>query len=146
MRRRVALIGSRNWPIQKQHMVRQYIYTLEKGTVVLTGNDRGVQSYASEWCGRRFLELITIPVDYFKDGGEAQLVRDRVLIDDANFLTAFWDGKDPLTYRAIEYAEKRWMPVMVFLPRRLPPERDPGLTLIIEAQFDRICSVANIDV
>lgn len=100
---RVAVIGSRefdNFDLLKSTLDNYYISKLVSGGA--DGADHMGEMYAVE---NRIKTLIFRP-DYDKHGQKAPIIRNKAIIDNSDFVIAFWDGKSKGTKYAIDYAKK----------------------------------------
>jgi len=106
----VAVIGSRTiWPSD-----RDIELALPKGTdVIVSGGAAGADTRAAEY-GRRFnIPVQTFLPEYQKFGKRAPLIRNRKIVDAADYLVAFWDGTSRGTVRTIRLAEQKGIPVKI---------------------------------
>ena len=61
------------------------------------------------------IPLIEFKPDYIKYGQRAPLVRNRWIVEGADQVLAFWDGKSRGTMHTVEYAKKLGKPVRIVL-------------------------------
>lgn len=120
---RVAIVGSRDYP--DLVAVRDFVGALPPGTVVLSGCARGVDSIAEDAARLCGLEFVGYPVS--REGlppfpnGRAEfrvraLQRNRRMVDDADYVVAFWDGKSTGTAYTINYARRKGLRCLVLTP------------------------------
>lgn len=122
---RVAIVGSRRFASEDvanawEHVVRGYVKRLPQGTVVVSGGAIGVDSWAEDEAKRRGLETNIFPVD--KSGlpidqrerriefAKRAYARNQKIVDDADILVAFWDGKSGGTADTVARARRSKMP------------------------------------
>ena len=102
---KVAVIGSRNL------FVRDLSKYLPVGTTeIVSGGARGVDTSAREYANTNGIPLKEFLPDYSKHGKGAPLVRNIVIINYADVVLAFWDGKSKGTLSVIEYCKKSFTP------------------------------------
>ena len=75
-------------------------------TEVVSGGARGVDSVAARYAREHGLKLTEFLPDYDRYGRGAPLVRNRLIVDYADLVIAFWDGKSRGTKYVIDYCEK----------------------------------------
>ena len=100
---RVAVVGSRDYP--KLHEVKEYIATLGRGDVIITGGARGVDRMAEACAKERQLSVVVHYPDWNKYGKAAGPIRNEIIVKDCDILVAFWDGTSRGTANAIQLAK-----------------------------------------
>lgn len=97
---KVAVIGSRNiFAID----IGMYI---SDGDEIVSGGASGVDSCAAEYAKNNGLKLTVFLPQYDRYGRAAPIVRNKKIVDYADKIVAFWDGKSKGTLSVIKYAEK----------------------------------------
>ena len=104
---KVAVIGSRGL-----HVDHLEDYLPEGTTEIVSGGARGVDSCARKYALRHGLKL----TEYEKYGRGAPLRRNITIIEYADLVLAFWDGKSRGTNYVIDNCKKRNIPVAVYRP------------------------------
>ena len=106
---KVAVIGSRS------------IVTADIGTYIsdadeiVSGGAIGVDSCAAEYAKKNGLKLTVFLPQYERYGRAAPIVRNKTIVDYADKVVAFWDGKSKGTLSVIKYAEKTGKPCEIIL-------------------------------
>jgi predicted Rossmann fold nucleotide-binding protein DprA/Smf involved in DNA uptake len=112
---RVAIVGSRNYA--REDAVRSYVAALPAGTIVISGGARGVDTWAedaAESCGLiRILVLAAWMTRIGTRDYRAGKARNPIIVELAERVVAFWDGRSPGTAHTIETARKAGKPVEV---------------------------------
>lgn len=103
----VAIIGSRN--------LNPKINLTFTPTSIISGGAKGVDQAAKHYARANNIVFVEYLPDYKKHGRGAPLIRNKQIIDEADRVVAFWDGKSRGTLFGIEYAKKRNKPVEVFI-------------------------------
>lgn len=117
---RVAIVGSRDYPNLEQ--VRQFVRALAQKyprAEIVSGGARGVDQAAQDegiQCG---LVVTPIPAEwdkYKRSNGKnpAGMIRNQVIVDNADIVVAFWDGKSRGTKHTIDTARKDGKQVYVY--------------------------------
>ncbi len=128
--KKVAVVGSRDWP--DPMAVVDYIASLPKGTVVISGGAEGVDSWAAKAARRRSLEVVEFLPDWKQFGRQAGLVRNTKIVEAADEVVAFHFDSSPGTADTIRKAEAAGKKVLVFrackLCRRALPDHGSPCT------------------
>ena len=108
---KVAVIGSRSL------FVRDLSKYLPEGTTELvSGGARGVDTSAREYARANGLPIKEFLPDYAAFGPSAPLKRNITIIEYADVVLAFWDGKSRGTKFVIDNCKKMGKACRVFIP------------------------------
>lgn len=80
---------------------------------IVSGGARGADTLAKEYAVRNDTPLIEFLPEYDRYGRRAPLMRNILIVDNCDFLLAFWDGSSRGTKFTIDYAVKRGIPYKV---------------------------------
>lgn len=106
---KVAIIGSRDLEVN----IEQYIpYGT---TIIISGGARGIDSLAEKYADENNIEKIVFKPNYEKYGRRAPLLRDKLIVDEAELIIAIWDGKSLGTKFTIDYAKKKGKKIEIFI-------------------------------
>jgi predicted Rossmann fold nucleotide-binding protein DprA/Smf involved in DNA uptake len=115
---KVAIIGSREKyladPAAVRKRVSDYVADLPRDTIVVSGAARGVDSYAAAAARDFKLVLVEYEAEWDVHGKAAGAIRNKMVIDQADRVVAFWDGESPGTYNALKLARAAGKPIQVF--------------------------------
>ena len=114
MGQKVAIIGSREWA--DYEMVRDYVYSLDEDDTVISGGARGVDQFAEIYARERGLAVIIFQADWDRLGRRAGMIRNHDIINEADRVVAFWDGKSTGTQHSLRLAAEAKKPVLIFRP------------------------------
>ena len=89
----------------------------EDTTEIVSGGARGVDTSAKEYALAHGLKLTEFLPEYDKFGRGAPLKRNIMIIEYADLVLAFWDGKSHGTKFVIDNCKERGVPVKVFLAK-----------------------------
>lgn len=107
---KVAVIGSRGL------MVKNLENYLPAGTIeIVSGGAVGVDTSAKEYARSNNLKLTEFLPEYEKYGRKAPLKRNIKIIEYADTVLAFWDGKSHGTAFVIRNCKSMNVPVTVFI-------------------------------
>lgn len=105
---KVAVIGSRGLVISNLEE-----YLPEGVTEIISGGARGVDTSAREYAHAHDIKLTEFLPEYDKYGRVAPLKRNITIIEHADLVFAFWDGKSKGTRFVIESCERMGVEVRV---------------------------------
>jgi len=105
---RVAVVGSRELYVENLED-----YLPEDVTEIVSGGARGVDQSAQNFALQHALKLTEYLPDYRRYGRAAPLKRNITIIENADLVLAFWDGKSRGTKFVIEACKERNVPVEV---------------------------------
>ena len=105
---KVAVIGSRGISISN---IGDYLP--ENTTLIISGGAKGVDTSAREYAITHGIELTEFLPEYEKYGRGAPLKRNITIIENADLVLAFWDGKSRGTKFVIDNCRKMGVEVRV---------------------------------
>ena len=106
---KTAIIGSRDLVVDLQKYLPAGI------TMVVSGGSRGIDTLAELYAYVNDIPKMIFLPEYDKHGKQAPLVRSKLIVDNADMVVAFWDGKSAGTKFAIDYAKSINKEVIVHL-------------------------------
>ena len=109
---KIAIVGSRNITICN---IGEYV---SEGDEIVSGGAEGVDRCAAEYANKHSLKLTEFLPQYNLYGHAAPIVRNKQIVDHADKVVAFWDGKSKGTLSVIKYAQKRARAVRWFFVNR----------------------------
>ncbi|MBQ8414215.1 MAG: hypothetical protein IJX58_03095 [Clostridia bacterium] len=98
---KIAVIGSRNLTVDD---LGKYIPSGCKK--IVSGGAIGIDKCAVEYARRQGIELLELFPDYKKYGKAAPIIRNKMIVDESDFVIAFWNGYSNGTKMVIEYCKK----------------------------------------
>ena len=106
---KVAIIGSRSISSVE---LKNYV---TEGDELVSGGAIGVDRCVAEYAQQKGVKLTQFLPQYERYGRAAPILRNREIVEYADKVVAFWDGKSKGTYSVIEYAKKQGKPCQVVL-------------------------------
>ena len=97
---RIAIVGSRNVTIDT---IAEFVADHDE---IISGGAVGVDQCAADYARSHGLKLPEFLPEYGKYGRAAPIIRNRQIVDHADKVIVFWDGKSKGTLSVIKYAEK----------------------------------------
>lgn len=98
---KIAIVGSRDCRIENPDT---HIPACDE---IVSGGAKGVDACAAEYARRKGIKLTEFLPRYDLYGRAAPIVRNRQIVDYADRLLIFWNGRSKGTLSVIRYAEKR---------------------------------------
>lgn len=106
----VAIIGSRNLLIKD---ISKYIP--DNTTLLISGGARGIDMSAEKYADKNGMPKLIFLPDYEKYGKTAPLIRNKLIVENADLVIAIWNGVSCGTKFTIEYAKKIGKEVKVYI-------------------------------
>ncbi len=107
---KVAVVGSRS--ILNAEIDR---FIPPDATLIISGGAVGIDSIAEKYADRKGIEKMIIYPDYELYGKSAPLIRDKLIVDNADMVVAVWDGVSKGTEFTISYAKRRGVPIEIYI-------------------------------
>lgn len=106
---KVAVIGSRGLEIENLEK-----YLPKETTEIISGGAKGIDTCARNYAKSHGIKLTEILPEYEKFGRAAPLKRNDQIIERADLILAFWDGKSRGTRYVIETCQKCGKAVRIY--------------------------------
>jgi len=113
---KIGVIGSRGYNNYKEFKEQiEYLTSniLEPIIWVSGGCKSGGDALISRYCKDNNFELIEYLPDWDKHGKAAGFIRNKLIIEDIEYLIAFWDQMSKGTKSSLDLAEKKGMKVRI---------------------------------
>lgn len=104
---RIAIVGSRSLTYAEQWVkdwVRDYVTERD---IIVSGGAIGVDSFAFNAARQYGIPITVYFPNYAKYTKAAPFVRNKLIVDNADSVVAFWDGKSKGTLHTIREAQKQ---------------------------------------
>ena len=105
---RIAVIGSRNLDIQNLED-----YLPPETTEIISGGAKGIDRCARIYALKHNIRLTEYLPEYNRYGRSAPLKRNLQIIQNADLVLAFWDGKSKGTAFVIQQCRKTGIPLQI---------------------------------
>ncbi len=105
---KVAVIGSRD-----RSIFNIGDYLPDGVDTIISGGARGIDTCAANYAKKHGLKLIEFLPDYGAFGKAAPLKRNELIVNAADTVIAFWDGKSRGTKYVIDYCNKIGKPLRI---------------------------------
>jgi hypothetical protein len=111
MEMKIAVIGSRGFT--DQELLFKTLDKLPGKEVIVSGGAKGADKLAEVYAKERGIETEIYLPEYDRYGRGAPLKRNLKIVDAADLVVAFWDGKSRGTKFGIDYAGKQKKKVII---------------------------------
>ena len=101
---RVAVVGSRSFADEK--MMFAELDKLQGISLIVSGGARGADRMGEAYAAKRNIPTKIFLPDWNQFGKSAGFRRNNDIIENADFVLAFWDGKSPGTKSSIDLAKR----------------------------------------
>lgn len=105
---KIGVVGSRELIINDMDK-----FIPSECTEIISGGAVGVDKCAADYARKNNIKLTEILPDYKSFGRGAPLVRNKAIVERADMIIAFWDGRSKGTKFIIEYSIKLRKPLKV---------------------------------
>lgn len=114
---RVAIIGSRSATNSDYNILKKHIPS--NTSEIVSGGAKGIDSLAKKYALENTLMYKEFLPNYedesLNDKKIAPLIRNKQIVDYADFVLAFWDGVSRGTAYTIDYCIRTYKPVRVYI-------------------------------
>lgn len=118
---KIAIVGSREFK-DKDFVEKMVAKKLSNGDCLISGGARGVDTWAEEAISiletglyKFKIEKKIFKPDWNKYGKRAGFLRNELIINEADHVIAFWDGKSKGTKHSIDLAIKANKPLDIYV-------------------------------
>ena len=110
---KIAIIGSRETGnINFEQELKNRLLVFASDTII-SGGARGIDTLAAQYAREHGMKLLEFRPDYTTFGRGATFVRNRLIVDMADVVVAFWNGTSRGTKYTIDYAKKKYVPIIL---------------------------------
>ena len=109
---KVAIIGSRqfsDYDLLKKHLNKFDGVVKE----IVSGGAEGADTLAERFAKEKGIKMTVVKPDWSKYGKSAGVIRNKEIVEKADYCVAFWDGKSKGTGSGIKHCELLRKPVEV---------------------------------
>lgn len=104
---KVAIIGSRTFNnYNKINTILSRIHSQRKITLIVSGGAKGADSLGEKWANENNIDTLVFLPDWKKHGKKAGFIRNVDIVENADFVIAFWDGASKGTQHSINLCMK----------------------------------------
>lgn len=110
---KIAIIGSSTMTID----LESYIPT--NVSLIILGGGKYIGEIAQKYAQKHNIQTYILLPNYAKDGKNATLIRNQLIVQQADFILAFWDGHSASTHHSINIAKQLGKAIQIILPKDL---------------------------
>lgn len=111
---KVAIVGSRKASDELLMRCWEYVESLSLDTIIISGGAVGIDEQAENCAFVRGMKTIILKPDWKQYGKAAGMIRNQHIVDMADEIAAFWDGKSKGTQNTIQRAQRAGKKVTIF--------------------------------
>ena len=113
---KIAIVGSRKLPAWRlaRDLIGDFVQDLPRGTVIISGGAPGVDTLAAQAARAYGYEVVEFLPDWRALGKGAGFIRNRLIVDAADEVHAFWDGASRGTAHTVRTARRAGKPLTVY--------------------------------
>lgn len=100
------------------------LYIPSNTSMIISGGARGIDTVAEEFADKKRISKLILRPNYTKYGRKAPLIRNKQIVDLADYILAIWDGKSRGTYFTINYAKEQNKPIQIVIADKLENPHD----------------------
>jgi hypothetical protein len=111
---KLAIVGSRDFS-NYDLLVKSIEQNLDVSQIthIVSGGARGADTLGELFAKNNNIDTIIYKPDWNKYGRSAGYIRNKDIIDSADFVIAFWDGKSKGTKHSIDLANNMGKPIVI---------------------------------
>ena len=114
---KIAVIGSRDIEPQIEKIIKDIQKITQEKPTIISGGAKGADQQAKRAAQRMGWDYEEYRPNYEKYGKPATMIRNRQIIEQAEYILAYWNGQSKGTAQAIEYAKKKGKKGIIKIPR-----------------------------
>ncbi len=99
---KIAVVGSRTF--RNYGLLKTTMNGFSKPFIVVSGGAAGADSLAERYAREAGLPTEVYPADWARHGRAAGMIRNKQIVDAADHVVAFWDGRSRGTANTIDRA------------------------------------------
>ena len=111
---KLAIIGSRSFSSYNDLNIAIKDLSFDLA-LIISGGARGADQLAERWANANNIAFRVILTQWKKYGKGAGIVRNQLIVEEADFCLIFWDGESLGTKSTIEFCEKLEKPFKLIL-------------------------------
>jgi hypothetical protein len=113
--KKIAVVGSRSYnDTEKIRLVLSTILEHHGKFIMVSGGCKGPDLIAETWAKENNIDTVIFLPNWKKYGRAAGPIRNKDIVNECNYLIAFWDQKSKGTKSSIKQCEKTQTPYMIF--------------------------------
>lgn len=106
---KIAIVGTRNPGVSYQAWESILLSKINASEVslIISGGAKGIDTYAEQWANENQLPKVVFKPEYSKYGKAAPLVRNKLIVEEADKVIAFISKESVGTIHTVNYARSK---------------------------------------
>lgn len=134
---RIAVIGSRVYEFPE--LVEDFVSFFRPDDVLVSGGAWGVDSIAQKKAREMDRECRIFYPDWERDGKVAGFKRNKFIVDDSDYVVAFWDGVSKGTLSSMKMAMSAKKPMTIYVNQEVRHRNGGEVMLMLLQGGDDVC-------
>jgi len=107
---KIAIIGSRSLSATDSEIFENLPCSLSEITEIISGGARGIDKSVERFAKNHGLKMTVIKPNYLKYGKSAPIIRNRQIVESADYVLMFWDWRSAGTKNVLTLCIKTGKP------------------------------------
>ena len=116
--KRIVIAGTRdfsNYDVERVFIDACVAEFINDNVIILSGCCKGADKLGETYAEEHGLDIESYPAQWKQYGKRAGVVRNRKMVEAADFIICFWDGKSKGTKNMIECAKRLNKPIKIMM-------------------------------
>lgn len=110
----IGVVGSRGFDnFDLLTSILNFLIEDYESTIIVSGGAKGADSMAEIYASEMKLSTLIYEADWERFGKRAGFIRNKLIVDNSDFIVAFWDGKSKGTKHTIDLATNAGKEVII---------------------------------
>lgn len=134
---RIAVVGSRKYEFPE--LVTSFVSLFRSEDILVSGGAWGVDSIAQKKAREMGLECRIFYPDWEREGKSAGFKRNKFIVDDSDYVVAFWDGVSRGTLSSMKMAMESKKPLTIYVNDEVRHRNGGELMMMLLQGGEGVC-------
>jgi hypothetical protein len=134
---RIAVVGSRKYGFPE--LVTSFVSFFRSEDILVSGGAWGVDSIAQKKAREMDLECRIFYPDWEREGKSAGFKRNKFIVDDSDYVVAFWDGVSRGTLSSMKMAMESKKPLTIYVDDEVRHRNGGELMMMLLQGGEGVC-------
>lgn len=134
---RIAVVGSRKYEFPE--LVTSFVSLFRSEDILVSGGAWGVDSIAQKKAREMGLECRIFYPDWDREGKSAGFKRNKFIVDDSDYVVAFWDGVSRGTLSSMKMAMESKKPLTIYVNDEVRHRNGGELMMMLLQGGEGVC-------
>jgi hypothetical protein len=111
---RLGIVGSRTFNDYDEFTTAMSLIEIWDCEEIVSGGASGADTLAEKYANQHKIPTKIFKPDWTKYGKKAGFIRNQDIVENSDFLIAFWDGSSKGTKNSIDLAIKTKKPILIY--------------------------------